>query len=75
MLTTLLLVIDKVSSSVIVKDFEGDERLFGKLIALYNEDQTLSKDAFSLRDLSLQCAVSMLASLETTVNSLLTASR
>lgn len=53
----MLLGIDKVSNTVIQRDFEGDERLFGKLVALYNEEQILSEDAFSLRDLSLQCAV------------------
>ncbi|KAL0075593.1 mediator complex subunit 23-domain-containing protein [Phycomyces blakesleeanus] len=49
--------IEKVSSNVIQKDFEGDERLFDKLVKLYNEEQILSKDAFSLRDLALQCAI------------------
>jgi hypothetical protein len=49
--------IDKVSTNVIQKDFEQDEKLFDKLVRLYNEQQTESKDAFTLRDLSLQCAV------------------
>ncbi|KAI7862073.1 mediator complex subunit 23-domain-containing protein [Spinellus fusiger] len=52
-----LFYIEKVSTTVIQKDFEGDERLFEKLVRLYNEEQILSKDAFSLRDLSLQCAI------------------
>ncbi|KAG0230823.1 Mediator of RNA polymerase II transcription subunit 23 [Actinomortierella wolfii] len=39
-------------------DYAGDERLFSMLISLYNEDQVNSKDAFYLRDLSLQCAIS-----------------
>ncbi|KAI9285727.1 mediator complex subunit 23-domain-containing protein [Umbelopsis sp. AD052] len=49
--------IEKIGSSVIQKDFEGDERLFDKLIRLYNEEQILTKGAFSLRDLALQCAI------------------
>lgn len=49
--------IEKVSMNVIQKDFEQDEKLFDKLVRLYNEQQTESKDAFTLRDLSLQCAV------------------
>jgi hypothetical protein len=49
--------IEKVSTNVIQKDFEQDERLFDKLVKLYNEEQTESKDAFTLRDLSLQCAI------------------
>ncbi|KAI9013358.1 mediator complex subunit 23-domain-containing protein [Phycomyces nitens] len=52
-----LFYIEKVSTNVIQKDFEGDEHLFEKLVKLYNEDQILSKDAFSLRDLALQCAI------------------
>ncbi|KAI8145206.1 mediator complex subunit 23-domain-containing protein [Fennellomyces sp. T-0311] len=52
-----LFFIDKVAKKVIPGDFEGDESLFGKLIALYNEDQTESEDAFSLRDLALQCTI------------------
>ncbi|CEP17288.1 hypothetical protein [Parasitella parasitica] len=59
-LTWLLLqlfYIDKVSKDVIQRDFEQDEKLFDKLVRLYNEEQTESKDAFTLRDLSLQCAV------------------
>lgn len=52
-----LLDIEKVSKDVIQKDFEQDEKLFDKLVRLYNEEQTESKDAFTLRDLSLQCAV------------------
>lgn len=49
--------IEKVSTNVIQKDFEQDERLFDKLVKLYNDEQTESKDAFTLRDLSLQCAI------------------
>ncbi|GAN05157.1 hypothetical protein MAM1_0083c04626 [Mucor ambiguus] len=59
-LTWLLLqlfYIEKVSKDVIQRDFEHDEKLFDKLVRLYNEEQTQSKDAFTLRDLSLQCAV------------------
>ncbi|KAI8372734.1 mediator complex subunit 23-domain-containing protein [Radiomyces spectabilis] len=52
-----LFYIEKVSSTVIQKDFENEETLFDKLVCLYNEDQILSMDAFSLRDLSLQCAI------------------
>ncbi|KAI9262582.1 hypothetical protein EDC94DRAFT_659447 [Helicostylum pulchrum] len=52
-----LFYIEKVSINVIQKDFEQDEKLFDKLVRLYNEEQTESKDAFTLRDLSLQCAV------------------
>ncbi|KAG1151478.1 hypothetical protein G6F37_000970 [Rhizopus arrhizus] len=52
-----LFYIEKVSTNVIQKDFEQDERLFDKLVKLYNEEQTESKDAFTLRDLSLQCAI------------------
>ncbi|CEI94172.1 hypothetical protein RMCBS344292_08393 [Rhizopus microsporus] len=52
-----LFYIEKVSTNVIQKDFENDERLFDKLVKLYNEEQTESKDAFTLRDLSLQCAI------------------
>lgn len=42
---------------MIEKDFNTDEKLFEKLVNLYNEEQILTKDGFSLRDLSLQCAV------------------
>jgi hypothetical protein len=49
--------IEKIGSSVIQKDFEGDERLFDKVVRLYNEEQILTKGAFSLRDLALQCAI------------------
>ncbi|OBZ83488.1 Mediator of RNA polymerase II transcription subunit 23 [Choanephora cucurbitarum] len=52
-----LFYIEKVSKEVIQKDFEQDEKLFGKLVRLYNQEQTDSKDAFTLRDLALQCAV------------------
>ncbi|KAI9481474.1 MAG: hypothetical protein EXX96DRAFT_566905 [Benjaminiella poitrasii] len=52
-----LFYIEKVSKDVIQKDFEQDERLFDKLVRLYNDQQTQSKDAFTLRDLALQCAV------------------
>ncbi|KAI8328625.1 mediator complex subunit 23-domain-containing protein [Chlamydoabsidia padenii] len=52
-----LFYIDRVSTNVIEKDFEKDERLFGKFVKLYNEDQMMTKDGFSLRDLSLQCAI------------------
>ncbi|KAI7901563.1 uncharacterized protein BX663DRAFT_513291 [Cokeromyces recurvatus] len=52
-----LFYIEKVSKDVIQKDFEQDERLFDKLVRLYNDQQTESKDAFTLRDLALQCAV------------------
>jgi hypothetical protein len=55
--TNILIDIEKVSKDVIQKDFEQDEKLFDKLVRLYNEEQTESKDAFTLRDLSLQCAV------------------
>ncbi|KAG0165442.1 hypothetical protein DFQ30_008459 [Apophysomyces sp. BC1015] len=55
-----LIYIEKVSTNVIQKDFENDERLFDKLVRLYNEDQIRSKDAFSLRDLSLQCTKSFI---------------
>lgn len=55
---SFVLDIDRVSTNVIEKDFEKDERLFEKLVKLYNEDQMMTKDGFSLRDLSLQCAVS-----------------
>lgn len=57
-LVFLVIDIDRVSTNVIEKDFEKDERLFEKLVKLYNEDQMMTKDGFSLRDLSLQCAVS-----------------
>lgn len=49
--------IEKIGSSVIAKDLAGDERLFDMLVKLYNEKQIKSRDAFSLRDLALQCAV------------------
>lgn len=49
--------IEKVSANVIQRDFEQDEKLFEKLVRLYNEEQTESQDGFTLRDLSLQCAV------------------
>ncbi|KAI8352505.1 mediator complex subunit 23-domain-containing protein [Blakeslea trispora] len=52
-----LFYIEKVSKEVIQKDFEQEEKLFGKLVRLYNQEQTDSKDAFTLRDLALQCAV------------------
>ncbi|KAI9313693.1 mediator complex subunit 23-domain-containing protein [Dichotomocladium elegans] len=51
--------IEKVSKHVIQKDFEADEKLFSKLVSLYNEDQTQSVDAFSLRDLALQCSINL----------------
>ncbi|ORX51305.1 hypothetical protein DM01DRAFT_1337353 [Hesseltinella vesiculosa] len=54
-----LFYIDRVAVNVIEKDFETDERLFEKLVKLYNEDQIFSKDGFSLRDLSLQCAINL----------------
>ena len=53
-------VIDKVAHEVIPGDFNGDEQLFDKMVALYNEDQTESADGFSLRDLALQCGVSII---------------
>jgi hypothetical protein len=49
--------IEKVSANVIQKDFEQDEKLFDKLVRLYNEEQTESKEGFTLRDISLQCAL------------------
>ncbi|CAO3590219.1 unnamed protein product [Absidia cylindrospora] len=52
-----LFYIDRVSTNVIEKDFEKDERLFEKLVKLFNEDQMMTKDGFSLRDLALQCAI------------------
>lgn len=42
---------------MIQRDFQTDERLFEKLVALYNEEQITTQDAFTLRDLSLQCVV------------------
>ncbi|KAM3581516.1 hypothetical protein VKS41_006346 [Umbelopsis sp. WA50703] len=49
--------IEKIGTNVIQKDFEGDEKLFDKLVRLYNEEQILTKGAFSVRDLALQCAI------------------
>lgn len=57
-LTRVLLAIEKVAKEVIPRDFEGDESLFAKLGSLYNEAQTRSVDAFTIRDLALQSAVS-----------------
>lgn len=53
----ILLAIERIAKEVIPRDFEGDESLFAKLGSLYNEAQTRSVDAFSLRDLALQSAV------------------
>ncbi|CAG8537465.1 6927_t:CDS:10 [Funneliformis mosseae] len=49
--------IEKVKSQIIAQDLSNDESLFSMLIQLYNDRQVMSKDAFYLRDLSLQCAM------------------
>ncbi|CDS02982.1 hypothetical protein LRAMOSA00384 [Lichtheimia ramosa] len=51
--------IEKVAKEVIPRDFEGDESLFAKLGSLYNEAQTRSVDAFTIRDLALQSAITL----------------
>ncbi|CAJ0762447.1 3349_t:CDS:2, partial [Entrophospora sp. SA101] len=48
--------IERIGSGIIPRDLGSDERLFSMLVKLYNEQQVVSKDAFYLRDLSLQCA-------------------
>ncbi|KAI8972683.1 hypothetical protein BDB01DRAFT_845071 [Pilobolus umbonatus] len=57
-----LLFLSKVSTQVIQRDLKEDEKLFGKLVKLYNFEQTESIDAFSIRDLSLQCAINLMKS-------------
>ncbi|CAJ0638124.1 11952_t:CDS:10 [Entrophospora sp. SA101] len=49
--------IERIGSGIIPRDLGSDERLFSMLVKLYNEQQVVSKDAFYLRDLSLQCAI------------------
>ncbi|CAG8602038.1 10794_t:CDS:10, partial [Acaulospora morrowiae] len=51
--------IEKIEEQVIAEDMKTDESLFSMLIQLYNDSQTRSKDAFYLRDLSLQCAINL----------------
>ncbi|CAG8508778.1 6034_t:CDS:10 [Diversispora eburnea] len=46
--------IDKIFQ-VLTEDLDNDERLFSRLLQLYNDQQTKSKDAFYLRDLSVPC--------------------
>ncbi|RHZ74202.1 hypothetical protein Glove_227g124 [Diversispora epigaea] len=46
--------IDKIFQ-VLTEDLSNDERLFSRLLQLYNDQQTKSKDAFYLRDLSVPC--------------------
>ncbi|CAG8710086.1 10593_t:CDS:10, partial [Acaulospora morrowiae] len=48
--------IENIQEKVIAEDMKTNESLFSMLIQLYNDSQTRSKDAFYLRDLSLQCA-------------------
>ncbi|OZJ06770.1 hypothetical protein BZG36_00320 [Bifiguratus adelaidae] len=48
--------VEKIGRDV-AADLAGDERLFGLLVSLYNDKQITSVDAFSLRDLALQCAM------------------
>ncbi|CAG8556083.1 7213_t:CDS:10 [Paraglomus occultum] len=47
--------IERVMKETISVDLSKDEKLFRMLSSLYNEKQITSKDAFYLRDLSLQC--------------------
>ncbi|PWA00551.1 hypothetical protein BB558_003394 [Smittium angustum] len=50
--------IENVNSEIIAKDFSGEENILCDFLNLYNENQILSKDAFYLRDLSLQSSLS-----------------
>ncbi|KAJ1947460.1 hypothetical protein GGF37_000400 [Kickxella alabastrina] len=50
--------IERVSAGPIRADLAGDEDMLDQLLQMYNEQQIVSKDAFYLRDLALQAAMS-----------------
>ncbi|KAJ2011904.1 hypothetical protein IWW57_006479, partial [Coemansia sp. S610] len=50
--------IEKVASGPIRADLAGDEDMLDQLMQMYNENQIVSKDAFYVRDLALQAAMS-----------------
>ncbi|KAJ2907632.1 hypothetical protein GGI21_003694, partial [Coemansia aciculifera] len=50
--------IEKVAAGPIRADLEGDEDMLDQLMQMYNEQQIVSKDAFYVRDLALQAAMS-----------------
>ncbi|KAJ2574048.1 hypothetical protein EV177_011073, partial [Coemansia sp. RSA 1804] len=49
--------IEKVSAGPIREDLAGDEDMLDQMLQMYNEQQIVSKDAFYLRDLALQAAM------------------
>ncbi|KAJ2253285.1 hypothetical protein GGI13_002784 [Coemansia sp. RSA 455] len=50
--------IEKVAAGPIRADLAGDEDMLDQLMQMYNEQQIVSKDAFYVRDLALQAAMS-----------------
>ncbi|PVU89352.1 hypothetical protein BB561_005406 [Smittium simulii] len=50
--------VEKVNLKFISKDFASKENILSDFLDLYNKDQILSKDAFYLRDMALQSALS-----------------
>ncbi|KAJ1645989.1 hypothetical protein LPJ64_002502 [Coemansia asiatica] len=50
--------IEKVSSGPVREDLAGDEDMLDQLLQMYSEQQIVSRDAFYLRDLALQAAMS-----------------
>ncbi|KAJ2650904.1 hypothetical protein IWW40_002166 [Coemansia sp. RSA 1250] len=53
-----LLHIEKVAAGPVQQDLAGDEDMLDQLVQMYNERQIVSRDAFYLRDLSLQATMS-----------------
>jgi hypothetical protein len=54
-----LFYIDYIANNVMPQDFQTDQEIFTKMVALYNANQVLSKDGCYLRDLALQCAMAL----------------
>ncbi|KAJ2786061.1 hypothetical protein H4R18_000093, partial [Coemansia javaensis] len=52
-----LIHIEKVANGPIQEDLAGDEDMLDQMLQMYNEQQVVSKDAFYLRDLSLQATM------------------
>ncbi|KXN71346.1 hypothetical protein CONCODRAFT_78408 [Conidiobolus coronatus NRRL 28638] len=54
-----LFYIDYIANNVMPQDFQTNQEIFTKMVALYNTNQVLSKDGCYLRDLALQCAMAL----------------
>ncbi|KAJ2767639.1 hypothetical protein IWQ56_003252, partial [Coemansia nantahalensis] len=53
-----LIHIEKVAAGPISEDLAGDEDMLDQMLQMYDDQQIVSKDAFFLRDLSLQATLS-----------------